>query len=54
MSAEHTTTHLEDDALNFFNEVFSLVPESYKQVPKEFLAEPKQNGKHKQNGNTKQ
>jgi len=40
---------LEDDALSFFNDVYSLVPDQYKQVPKDFLetsSAPKQNGKH--------
>ena len=38
---------IEEDALNFFNDVFSLVPEQYKQVPREFLEvapQKKQNG----------
>jgi hypothetical protein len=32
---EHTT--LEEDALSFFTDVYSLVPDQYKQVPREFL-----------------
>ena len=30
---------LEEDALNFFDQVFSLVPDSYKQTPRDFLPE---------------
>jgi hypothetical protein len=38
MNAHHS---IEEDALNFFDQVFSLVPESYKQTPRDFLATEK-------------
>ena len=40
---------IEEDALNFFDQVFSLVPESYKQTPRDFLSENVNKG-----GNNKQ
>lgn len=36
---QHGLHSMEEDALNFFDQVFSLVPESYKQTPRDFLTE---------------
>lgn len=49
------TETMEDDALNFFNDVFSLIPEQYKLVPRDFLEvtpqQQKQNGKQNKKDN---
>ena len=49
-NAMHGVHSIEEDALNFFDQVFSLVPESYKQTPRDFLAteKPTKGGNNKQ------
>ena len=45
--------HSSDDALGFFDQIYSLIPDIYRQVPREFLeptTAPKQNNQ-KQNKN---
>ena len=39
-NTNHPMVSMEEDALNFFDQVFSLVPESFRQAPRDFLTEP--------------
>ena len=47
-NTNHPMVSMEEDALNFFDQVFSLVPESFRQAPRDFLTEPFLKAAHQQ------